>query len=319
MRSWQGLFLVALLVAVSEARVLKNETGNKTGNSTGCSKDPAVMNATKKLGEMDAGEDMDAFMDQVHKMRDAIKACRDKKADKAEDAADAEMAEYEDHPMMQEGLAFTTIENKIVNALAFYCQKADPKEKKADKGNSSKGDPCSEDCCKDKEVVNKTKELEKLEPGKKGFMKKVFELQDAVQACRAKNGKKAAKKADAAMKKYEEEHPLVDGTTPAPAFLEQDPCAGCDTGLAQAYQTCASKHGNPCAETNAAGIVGKGPGAKKDIGCCMKKEKHDRCLKCAGMDCAHGTCKVNKKYYSTYTIVGKLDDKKAMKKSGWGK
>ena len=50
------------------------------------------------------------------------------------------------------------------------------------------------------------------------------------------------------------------------AFLEQDPCAGCDTTLAQAYQTCAMKHGNPCAETNEAGIVGSGPGTKKDVG-----------------------------------------------------
>merc|ERR1719174_3463739 len=85
---------------------------------------------------------------------------------------------------------------------------------------------------------------------------------------------------------------------------------------AQAYQTCAMKHGNPCAEMNAAGIVGSGPGQKKDVSCCMKKEKHDRCLQCASMDCAHKTCNVNKKYYSTYTIVGKLDDKEAMKKAG---
>merc|ERR1740130_869576 len=104
------------------------------------------------------------------------------------------------------------------------------------------------------------------------------------------------------------------------AFLKQDPCAGCTTGLAQAYQTCASKHGNPCAETNAAGLVSSGPGTKKDIGCCMKKEKHDRCLQCSSMDCAHNTCKVNKKYYNTYTIGdAKLDDKKAMKNAGWGK
>jgi len=101
------------------------------------------------------------------------------------------------------------------------------------------------------------------------------------------------------------------------ASLKQDPCAGCTTGLAQAYQTCASKHGNPCAETNAAGLVSSGPGTKKDVGCCMKKEKHDRCLQCASMDCAHGTCKVNKKYYNTYTIGdAKLDDKKAMKNAG---
>jgi len=103
------------------------------------------------------------------------------------------------------------------------------------------------------------------------------------------------------------------------ALLEQDPCAGCTTGLAQSYQTCASKHGNPCAETNAAGIVGSGPGKKKDIGCCMKKEKHDRCVSCSSMDCAHGTCNVNKKYYNTYAMKEKFDDKTAMKKAGWGK
>ena len=80
------------------------------------------------------------------------------------------------------------------------------------------------------------------------------------------------------------------------SVLKQDPCAGCTEELTQAYQTCASKHGNPCAETNSAGLVTSGPGQKKDIGCCMKAEKHARCSKCAGMDCAHGTCKVNKKY-----------------------
>merc|ERR550514_1747216 len=100
------------------------------------------------------------------------------------------------------------------------------------------------------------------------------------------------------------------------AFLEQDPCAGCDTGLAQAYQTCAMKHGNPCAELNEAGLVGSGPGTKKDIGCCMKKEKHDRCLTCATQDCAHGTCKVTKNYYNVRTIKEGLDDKKSMKKAG---
>jgi len=105
----------------------------------------------------------------------------------------------------------------------------------------------------------------------------------------------------------------------ASALVQQDPCAGCDTSLAQAYQVCAMQHGNPCAERNAAGIVTAGPGEKKDIGCCMKKEKHDRCLECSSMDCAYKTCNQNKKYYSTYTIVEGLDDKKAMKKAGWGK
>merc|ERR1719335_828222 len=103
------------------------------------------------------------------------------------------------------------------------------------------------------------------------------------------------------------------------ALVQQDPCAGCDESLSEAYQKCAGAHGNPCAERNAAGIVTGGAGQKKDIGCCLKKEKHDRCLTCASMDCAHKTCNANKKYYSERTIVGKLDDKKAMKKAGWGK
>merc|ERR1719197_1089148 len=38
---------------------------------------------------------------------------------------------------------------------------------------------------------------------------------------------------------------------------------------------------------NEAGIVGSAPGTKKDVGCCMKKEKHDTCLKCKSMACAH--------------------------------
>jgi len=91
------------------------------------------------------------------------------------------------------------------------------------------------------------------------------------------------------------------------ALVEQDPCAGCTTGVAQSYQACASKHGNPCAAH------------KKDISCCMKKEKHDRCVSCSSMDCAHGTCNVNKKYYNTYAKKETFDDKKAMKKAGWSK
>jgi len=128
----------------------------------------------------------------------------------------------------------------------------------------------------------------------------------------------STKKADA-VKDASKVKKVVAVAAKKAALLEQDPCAGCTTGLAQAYQTCAMKHGNPCAETNAAGIVGSGPGQKKDIGCCMKKEKHDRCLTCSAMDCAHGTCNVNKKYYNTYAMSEKFDDKKAMKKAGWGK
>mmetsp|Transcript_54578 Transcript_54578/g.146090 ORF Transcript_54578/g.146090 Transcript_54578/m.146090 type:complete len:137 (-) Transcript_54578:55-465(-) len=109
---------------------------------------------------------------------------------------------------------------------------------------------------------------------------------------------------------------------------EQDPCAGCNEELAQAYQACARDHGNPCAETNEAGIVGSGPGTKKDVGCCMKKEKHDRCLHCKSMDCQYSTCNVNKKYYSERATTQEAKtktkaayekfDAKAMKAAGWG-
>eukprot|EP00929_Paragymnodinium_shiwhaense_P072309 TRINITY_DN3670_c0_g2_i1.p2 TRINITY_DN3670_c0_g2~~TRINITY_DN3670_c0_g2_i1.p2 ORF type:complete len:149 (-),score=56.30 TRINITY_DN3670_c0_g2_i1:72-458(-) len=104
---------------------------------------------------------------------------------------------------------------------------------------------------------------------------------------------------------------------------EQDPCAGCTEEGAQAYQKCARDHGNPCAEVNDAGLVIKGAGKKKDVGCCMKKEKHDRCMGCKSMDCAYNTCNVNKKYYNQYSSVeaeNKRDkhwDKKAMKAAGW--
>merc|ERR1719263_199849 len=107
--------------------------------------------------------------------------------------------------------------------------------------------------------------------------------------------------------------------SPETELMQQDPCAGCDTTLALAYQKCAMVHGNPCAEKDAAGLVISGPGQKKDVACCMKKEKHDRCMQCATMDCAYKTCNVNKKYYNTYTTVEKFDDVKAMKQAGWGK
>eukprot|EP00445_Apocalathium_hangoei_P040688 CAMPEP_0203966280 /NCGR_PEP_ID=MMETSP0359-20131031/95565_1 /ASSEMBLY_ACC=CAM_ASM_000338 /TAXON_ID=268821 /ORGANISM="Scrippsiella Hangoei, Strain SHTV-5" /LENGTH=130 /DNA_ID=CAMNT_0050903605 /DNA_START=51 /DNA_END=443 /DNA_ORIENTATION=+ len=110
--------------------------------------------------------------------------------------------------------------------------------------------------------------------------------------------------------------------------LKQDPCAGCDEGLALAYQMCAREHGDPCTELNGAGILSSGPGTKKDVGCCMKKEKHDRCLQCKSMDCAFKTCNVNKQYYSERTLVMdaktktkeayESHDAKAMKAAGWG-
>merc|ERR1719190_26662 len=106
--------------------------------------------------------------------------------------------------------------------------------------------------------------------------------------------------------------------------VQQDPCAGCNTDSAVAYQKCAREYGNPCAELNEAGLVIKGAGTKKDVGCCMKKEKHDRCMSCKSMDCQYATCKVNKEYYSEYTNIeaeNKRDkewDKKAMAAAGWG-
>ena len=39
-------------------------------------------------------------------------------------------------------------------------------------------------------------------------------------------------------------------------------------------------------------------GLGSEVGCCLKKEKHDRCMQCKSMDCSHNTCTVNKKYYS---------------------
>merc|ERR1719483_287597 len=80
--------------------------------------------------------------------------------------------------------------------------------------------------------------------------------------------------------------------------VQQEPCAGCDEGVAQKYQKCAGVHGDPCAEVNSAGLVTGGQGTKKDVSCCMTKEKHNRCLTCKSMDCQFKTCNTNKNYYS---------------------
>merc|ERR1719409_760852 len=37
-------------------------------------------------------------------------------------------------------------------------------------------------------------------------------------------------------------------------------------------------------------VKAAGEGKKKDVRCCMVKEKHEKCLKCKAMDCSHGTC-----------------------------
>merc|ERR1719378_693064 len=84
----------------------------------------------------------------------------------------------------------------------------------------------------------------------------------------------------------------------------QDPCAGCTEELAITYQKCAMEFGDPCAEVNEAGLVSNEPGTKKDVSCCMKKEKHNRCLECNGMDCSFDTCSphMNQKYYMERTM-----------------
>jgi len=64
-----------------------------------------------------------------------------------------------------------------------------------------------------------------------------------------------------------------------------------------------------------------GEGKKKDVRCCMVKDKHAACLKCKAMDCSYDTCDkfVNKKYYSERELEEPpLDDKAAMKEAGWG-
>merc|ERR1712151_601759 len=68
---------------------------------------------------------------------------------------------------------------------------------------------------------------------------------------------------------------------------EQDPCAGCDTDAAVAYQTCAMTYGNPCAELNDQNLTSTEPGAKQDIACCMARKKHLKCLECKAMDCQY--------------------------------
>jgi hypothetical protein len=110
--------------------------------------------------------------------------------------------------------------------------------------------------------------------------------------------------------------------------VSQDPCAGCDESLAIKYQTCAMQHGDPCAELNSDGLVSDSPGTKKDVGCCLTKEKHDSCMTCKSMDCQFKTCNVNKQYYSERTLAHEAatntkearsaQDAAAMKAAGWG-
>merc|ERR1719198_1945884 len=117
--------------------------------------------------------------------------------------------------------------------------------------------------------------------------------------------------------------------TPQVASLKQDPCAACDETLAQRYQQCVHDYGNPCAEENEKGLVVE-TGKKRDYGCCLKKEKHERCLKCNGMDCSHDSCSphMNQDYYGERAkdmadkektkAAYKKSDAKAMKAAGWG-
>jgi hypothetical protein len=87
---------------------------------------------------------------------------------------------------------------------------------------------------------------------------------------------------------------VSSNATKSVMLVEQDPCAGCDEQAALKHQVCAKDYGNACKKDAA--------GNKADISCCMRTEKHKRCLSCASNDCAHGTCTVNKKYYNERTI-----------------
>merc|ERR1719460_1013323 len=98
--------------------------------------------------------------------------------------------------------------------------------------------------------------------------------------------------------------------------LKQDPCAGCNEALSLKYQGCARDHGNPCAERNAAGLVSDAEGTKKDVKCCLVKEKHDRCMECRSMNCAYKTCNVNDRYYREHATVMK---EKASTKEAYAK
>ena len=71
-----------------------------------------------------------------------------------------------------------------------------------------------------------------------------------------------------------------------------------DTLPVESYFVQINGLGNPCAlELNDKGAKNT-DGKKKDYGCCLKKEKHDRCLQCKSMDCSHDTCKAKLSFTS---------------------
>lgn len=198
----------------------KKEEGNTGACSEPCCKDKDVVKITGELDKMEANDPK--FMDKVFELRDAVKACRMKNAKEARDKAAAAMKKSEDHEMLKPGFALVfkpSVKSKIASALHAYCEDADPKKKEAKKsekggkkgkedGKGDKKDPCSQACCKDKEVVKIKGELAKMEANDPKFMDKVWELRDALDACRDANAEKASEKADKKMEKSED-HPML--------------------------------------------------------------------------------------------------------------
>merc|ERR1719401_2861713 len=100
------------------------------------------------------------------------------------------------------------------------------------------------------------------------------------------------------------------------------------TSVEAAFLGAEQEQGNPCAERNAAGLVSDAEGTKKDVKCCLIKEKHDRCMECRSMNCAYKTCNVNERYYREHSTVMEEKastkeayakyDQKAMEAAGWG-
>lgn len=77
-------------------------------------------------------------------------------------------------------------------------------------------------------------------------------------------------------------------------------CRGCSENLALAYQKCAAQHGNPCKEL--------ANGRIKDGSCCLLKNDHNTCLRCAQHGCpsASGCVAINKQYYSKRLMMPQL-------------
>jgi len=309
----------------------KASTASSPKKATLASLEDELAKATPKERALAAAAEkaLDGFLSKTDK---DISAKRAKIEDGLEEAQHEELSKFvgvtakpvvKAHRSKKVHKSTTVVKAKSTNAPAAKLVKAKPassvklatKQQKASVKAVEETDDCDMKC----EMAKVSGVKAKAVPVSKPASVVAKAAGKAVVPAKVASSKKAEPAPKAVMAKTPPAVKVAAVVAKKAALVEQDPCAGCTTGLAQSYQACASKHGNPCAETNAAGIVGSGPGQKKDVGCCMKKEKHDRCVSCSSMDCAHGTCNVNKKYYNTYAMKEKFDDKKAMKNACWGK